>query len=468
MRKLLLSFFLILSAYPLLAQGEIEKRLDGIKIKKHVYLNFSPEENKIRYKINLGNEDVYEELSDSSLFLFTGQGSTLVFATPLNPLVYNVKTKSEIRDDKLISDLNNALSKLTQQSSLEVGGTITKGDNTKERIPLANKYFKNIFGECIDLTEDEILKIKTLDSLVYTPVFSKKIINAKKELSSLDFTNKPSEKLNAIKSSIKDVHKEQVIIDSLYEQAKKILMPKIKACTNDDKSFMIAMLFTTYFHNTYLIIDEREKAISVLKEMEKTVSEYAGKLENINGHSFERIAELTLKRGKVHDINYEVTYKEDGEDKKVSKTMTFTHYRGLLWEVTPGVAFTNVIYDTYGISTDADGASTVAEAGKEHIKQVNVNVMLNANFVIPSWHETMPFVQIGAGPSKDYPMLFTGIGLRINDRFRISTGAVFTWVKELNELQVGDPVDGTAALEKDLSYTFTGPKFYLGLQMGLK
>lgn len=469
MKKLGLTLILLISAHILFAQGELEKRLDGIKYKETVFVEFNKTTGKLKYKTNT-DDLIYKELSDSTLFLFAGQGSTVVFATPLNPLAYNIKTKTILREDKLIVDLNNALGAIAQQfGAIYQLQSMGDPNNKMKDYPLSF-LTETLNSGCIQLDTSELGDVKALDSLVYSPFLSDSIIKVKERLTKLEFINKENsdKHLSNIHKDIAYISEQSEKIDKLYEEIKSKLTTTIESCTDEDKSFIIAMMSSSYLHNTYLIKHERNKALEALKEMEKTANTYAEKLVDIDGSNYERIAEFKVQRGKVHDITYNVTYKEDGEDKKAGKTMSFTHYRSLLWEVTPGVAYTNVIYDTYGISTDADGVTTVAEAGEEHIKQANINLMLNANIIIPGWHETMPFFQIGAGPSKDYPMLFAGGGIRINDRFRVSTGAVFTWVKELNDLKVGDPVDGTAALEKDLSYTFTGPKIYVGLQIGLK
>lgn len=67
------------------------------------------------------------------------------------------------------------------------------------------------------------------------------------------------------------------------------------------------------------------------------------------------------------------------------------------------------------------------------------------------------------------PTLLTGFGVRSNingiKRLAISGGVAMTWVKELDELKVGDKITGTDDIDKDYKFS-SAPKFspYVTLQ----
>jgi len=79
------------------------------------------------------------------------------------------------------------------------------------------------------------------------------------------------------------------------------------------------------------------------------------------------------------------------------------------------------------------------------------------------------YAQIGLGINSEIPTLLTGVGLRNNlngsRRFTISGGLAMSWLKELETLEVGDPVSGTDDIDKDFKYSST-PSFtgYIGIQ----
>jgi hypothetical protein len=86
------------------------------------------------------------------------------------------------------------------------------------------------------------------------------------------------------------------------------------------------------------------------------------------------------------------------------------------------------------------------------------------------WSNTLgwvyPGIQVGIGSARNYPLLMTGGVLRFvgSSNMSLSVGASFPWYQELKTLKLGDPVAGTADIEKDLRFHLAGPSLYVGLQ----
>ena len=138
-------------------------------------------------------------------------------------------------------------------------------------------------------------------------------------------------------------------------------------------------------------------------------------------------------------------------DFRLMKTHTFYP------QVFPAVVFSDLSVPTYSLNND-----TVTQGGPDE-KPFKVAGMVNFNFKLGTTQE-VPFLQIGASFLKSRPILYTGVGCRFTEWFGISFGAMFAWRPELTDLKVGDVVKDQATLDKDLSFQFMRPSFYLGLQ----
>lgn len=164
---------------------------------------------------------------------------------------------------------------------------------------------------------------------------------------------------------------------------------------------------------------------------------------------------LTVKeRWYEVDNSFNITHKDSlffQRDLRLMKTHTFYP------QVFPAVIFSDLSVRTYALKND-----TLTEGGPDE-KPIKVAGMVNFNFKMGTKQE-VPFLQLGASFLKSRPILYTGVGCRFTEWFGISFGAMFAWRPDLTDLKVGDVVKDQATLDKDLSFQFMRPSFYLGVQ----
>lgn len=113
---------------------------------------------------------------------------------------------------------------------------------------------------------------------------------------------------------------------------------------------------------------------------------------------------------------------------------------------------------TYGTGTNAAGHTVVAATDNE----VSVDPAVLLNFVCRC--ATGPFItpmfQVGASTSKSAPSIFFGGGFRLfgvgAGDIAFGGGFVLAFIQELDELEVGQEIDGTADIDADLVWA---PRF---------
>ena len=121
-------------------------------------------------------------------------------------------------------------------------------------------------------------------------------------------------------------------------------------------------------------------------------------------------------------------------------------------EVGIGAVFGSVTEPEYGTGTNAEGKTVVAKVSS---KSISVAPTVMVNFVCRCRNSYLvPMVQMGAAASKSVPAILLGAGFRIPGAagFAIGGGAMFSWVKDLQALSVGQVVSGSAAIEADRGF----------------
>jgi hypothetical protein len=158
------------------------------------------------------------------------------------------------------------------------------------------------------------------------------------------------------------------------------------------------------------------------------------------------------------------------EGKVISKTdITLSSYKTFVTEFSPSLFFTNMDYQVFGTKVENGLTKVVVEQGNK----TNTSFAANFNFVYNSAKGKgigiNPMFQIGVGITKERPSLLLGGGLRFTRDVFISFGAMFSWKRDLDKLKLGDTIESSATLEKDLTYNInTKPYFYLGIGYNLK
>lgn len=176
--------------------------------------------------------------------------------------------------------------------------------------------------------------------------------------------------------------------------------------------------------------------------------------------SIVRLAITVKERWFEVDKNLNMTAKDSlwyQRDVRLMKTHSFYP------QVFPAVVFSDISFSKFTIQTDSVGHQTVSDGGQDR-KPLLVAGMVNFNIKMGTRQE-VPFIQLGASFKKSRPMFFTGVGCRFTEWFGISGGVLFSWRPELNSLEVGDEVKDQAELDRDITYQWAKPTFYLSFQV---
>jgi hypothetical protein len=186
------------------------------------------------------------------------------------------------------------------------------------------------------------------------------------------------------------------------------------------------------------------------------------------------IQDVTATRDKMQEVTVKLTTMKfnfppdvatialDTEDLG-SGVFTIQKYLPFVIEKSVGAVFGTLKQPTYGTATNADGKTVIARSPDQTL---SVNPAAMVNFVCRC-AGGLPMLQIGAATSKDLPAFLVGGGIRLfglgKGDFGVTYGAMIGWYKELNKLQVGSVVTGTADINSDLTYK-PHIKSYFGIQ----
>jgi hypothetical protein len=138
------------------------------------------------------------------------------------------------------------------------------------------------------------------------------------------------------------------------------------------------------------------------------------------------------------------------EEDPVSTTFRLRQHSLLVPEVGVAVVATDLDFPKYG-TEEKDGKILVKDAGDDE-DPIKAAMMLNLTWRAHRTLPVFPGLQIGLTQTESYPGLLAGINFRfVYPRpFSLSVGRLFAWYKDLETLKPGDPITGTADIEKDL------------------
>ncbi|MCC6587604.1 MAG: hypothetical protein IT168_12985 [Bryobacterales bacterium] len=143
----------------------------------------------------------------------------------------------------------------------------------------------------------------------------------------------------------------------------------------------------------------------------------------------------------------------------VDRKLTVRNYSRFAVEPGVGAVFGSFKQPKYTTGTNSAGQTIVTRLPDSTVS-INPAVMLN--FVCRcELGPVAPMFQIGAATSKTLPAILLGGGLRLwglgSGHVAIGGGAMFGWIKDLQDLKEGQKVADLAAIEADLRYR-SGPK----------
>jgi hypothetical protein len=405
----------------------------------------------------------FTTVEDSIIFLVR-KNAINIYLRPLNPLNYS-----------FYSELNVVTDPINKAAEEALGSVI------EALVPISNQFEKkstNSFNQIASFTNEDDPKSKKcnfdkikieIEELKTMLLDSKKedITRVFKGLKAMSFVEEKStiEALHSIDEGIEDIESH---FDDVEEKISETQgMVNLYKCSD---SFIVKHIFTSILKELLLEFKEQKKRLIILNTSYKLVKDMQIKA-SMGGSTDELkwcipLNEVASKEGKISIYN--ILVKESGyklsDDKEivssepkelVNRSIRIRKFQRFVPEVSVGTAFTFLKYNSYGTTSDSSGQQFVGTPTENIMKNLNITTMLNLNYYIS--HSLLhPFYQIGVGVNSGIPTILTGVGVRSNisgiKRMAVAGGIAMTWVKELQNLKVGDKVSGTDDIEKDYNY----------------
>lgn len=423
MKKQIFFTLLIIFCLQISFAQTAQKSLKAIKIENKIYIDYD------KASIFYGKDStiINQKIEKEEAFASTNK-SLSVFIKNHNPITNILSI-----NNKAFENTNNTSYRNSIKDLLETF-TFLKSDDQKlekEKFNLIEK----IDSISATISLDKITFNKTVNNIVKN-INLTNISNRKKQLDSIKL------KLNLINVHIRN--KEKKVNSNI----------SIETLENYKKQSEIIKKLNTYYNQ---LIDWDSKLTNGF------FTEY--RIHKISKDSIKAL-EITITQKKLKLDRGNINL-EKSNDKNLSAQLNFEKFSRFIPEVAAAVVFSNLSFPKFGTETNENEEQVVSRTEDETFNKINVGLMINFNYNIGD-DELVPFFQIGAGPSKKYPILFAGGGIRISEKFRISGGGAWTWINELSTLNIGDIVSGTSQIDNDQEFKFNAtPKFYLSIQYKL-
>jgi hypothetical protein len=282
----------------------------------------------------------------------------------------------------------------------------------------------------------------------------------------------------------------QVVLSKINDSIEKISLSidKLKSESNDfstdylinNKAKKVIAKNTVGLISSKIgqVENDHELFLKKKDDLDKKYVAFKSLLDNIAKRTYgddykeTRIDKIIFEKRKRNEVtiflkvfDYDKKTKALTEKEQKTYIIYLRKHQTLIPVVASGVLYTNLTFETYGTETN-DSGETILKQGKSKDNEIAIAAYLNM-YLNNGWNNPI-FLQIGFGPSKEKPFIYSGFGINLSSRISLSMGGVFTWAPTLDELNVGDIVTGTTQIEDDIVYKFTNsPKFYLGLSFDL-
>lgn len=467
--------------------GDILEKGIPIKAKHAIFLRLNDKDNTLHFETGKTNSNNFDPLKES-FFLLHGNGANVFLAPPLNPLSHSTSTDISFSNDEIDAKASEALGSIIDALAKLTTSPPTPSPNKNVKKKTAKNGDKNVPVVIKDISnpcDSKVLKLKASFEIIASMLK----IDKKKELTEVFNILKKAEFKDKVvtKSEIELAKTKYTLIETYYAEIGtkidqvKIDMKEYETCTPaPPDNFIKIFVMNQIIKQEQEVLDGYMTALKNLDNIYTLVKKVFDAAEGEGKEWQIKLGRVSIEEGKI--ATYTVTVNTDGytlseDNKEITKTakksvvatnLKFRKIQRIIPEVSAGLAFTYLKFPKYGTNTDtATGKQIVAFSGNDEFKRMNFTVMLNFNYYIPN-SPVHPFWQVGIGATAGYPTFFTGFGGRINiamKRLAVSGGFAGTWIKTLSTLKVGDPVSGTADLDKDIKYEFSFPlKPYLGIQ----
>ncbi|MEM9834126.1 MAG: hypothetical protein AAF944_26070 [Bacteroidota bacterium] len=439
---------------------------NGKNVDKREKIFLKLEDNKIKYDIN-DRPSEFIDYEDSTIFLV--RKNMNIYMRPINPLNYSFSSEIEIIDDPIMIAASKALASISDVlenlAVLKGVRLVIEAEKAASDCDITDlqKALKNI----INLNQKNL---------------KEQLASNFKELKELDFEDEEQTDIiiNKASSFLSDANKHLAKLESLTNDLETSV--KSTTCPIKIDNFLLKTLMDIVIQDARTIKKQHEKRLKVFKEAFEKVDSMKkdAKRDGVDVPWVVKVNTATVSVTPNKISNFTITISESGyslsdeneiiksEGKEVvKKTLRFRKFQRFVPEVSAGIAYTFLEFPQFGTESDPTGQMLVSDAGTEEFKRINFNAMVNFNLYLEN-SLLVPFFQVGVGANTDYPVLFSGIGINVGQKFNLSFGFASTWIKQLNDLKIGDKISGTADIEEDITYDFNWPpKGYIGIQYDL-
>lgn len=474
---MLLFYFVILSTNAQFGREEIKKS----KIVKDEVTLSIVDQNNLDLYIDSSNK-TEKTLKESDYFQVKSNEFRL-YANFVNPFEYIYKSSQKTLDDELFiaskDFLNSAASYISQVQSAAVRGRKTR--------PIANAPTENsLEPKLIEM----YLLVKSQDSSFFlkNKAFWNSMVNLKLAKANENIANNYKITFDNLKSIINIDEINKTISNNNIKHEKNDIV--IKELNNRFTNLKIEFekikfkpesnYLKPYIEN---VVAEIESDINELESLKTNVYTKYEKIKELFIDIFKRKHKLGINKfliskidevesSKRHEISIvldKISFNDSEKSIKIENSKTFIinvrKKTTFIPVLSSGILYTNLSFNQFGTDTNNSGETIITKTedkDNEIAVAAYLNLYLNNNWNVPL------FLQFGVGPSKEKPLFFLGGGLELTSRFTFSTGAVFTWMPQLNSLNVGDVVGGSSVINDNIVYEFDlNPKFYLGISIDI-
>ncbi len=477
----LVFFALSFSSYAQFGRPEIKK---SKIVQSEIKLDIVDKDNLDVFLDSKPNKE--KKLKEKDYFQVKGD-EFRIYAEFVNPLRYIYKSSHKELDNELFLEsaelINNISSYLVEvrKASLMIAKVkpVVNGASKAKLEPKLADMFLSVQGQDAsffttnsNFFEDmkDLKFAKTSDSISknYSTAFENlyQITEVSKIDEVINITNKNL--LTTSNNLMTELNKRFIILDDEFDDinftaAQSAIKREISKAIKELKEDMEAL------EATKKEIDSKySKLKSLYNEIYK--NRYKGKIADSNKFLIDSV--LNIKRSKRYEVTIvleKIEYDSAKKSIKVesSKSFLLNVIRKTTFTpvVSSGVLYTSVSFPQFGTDMNAAGETVVTET-QSNDNEIAVAAYLNL-YLNNTWGSSL-FLQLGTGPSKEKPLIFLGAGVEVAPKFTLSAGTVFTWYPKLNDLSIGDVVNGSSAINEDISFEFqTRPRFYFGISIDL-
>lgn len=497
--KLKLALFLLTSLTSLFSIAQENKRNQKDIVRdKRIYFYLEESTKEIRYFVKDIGNDGAGKISNNDLFSLKKNTECNIFFKWLNPLVYRVAFK----DTVYVSPSDIAINDYVKSYLSALGATNTSSNASTKSLKSTFLNFvaadeNGTVGSSL-ITEKDAFKTKDLNLLLIQLLNSKfedadaqslnDLVDALHTLEEyhvnnfVDLISADVDKLKDLKDYTKVLIETETITKKITtnyeniiknnEDAQKAIEGMNFTVTNKPIEAYTKVVIKDFLAEVKAKVLLDKELIQKLKDIDKVMVQSVSTEKSKDFDGYFQIKSIEFKdnqnletsfivsKYEIDSKKYEVIKKDD----IVTRKIIFEKYEPVKVSISTGFFYANYTLKGFGVS-QGTSKLTVTEDDIKSNTAIPAT-FLNFLFDIGS-RNFLPILQFGADPTKKRPFILLGGGFGIpNSRFAITAGPIWTWDAKLDTLTIGEEVNSTTDLEKDIKYTFDmSPKgWYLGLQ----